>query len=134
MQALPPIEQRRLLTNILADPSLFPADSIYRSDDPNFGKASTYRFLELPGVDPSTLSSYISAIQKNHFNKVINFSPVKTAIATDPDNNYAVKYEVVYVEVVDPFNPENLDVKLETNLAGGINHIANPYYDPQGTL
>ena len=133
MQALPPIEQRRLLTNILADPSLFPTDSIYRHDDPNFGKASTYRFLELPGVDPSTLSSYISAIQKNHYNKVINFGPVKTAIATDPDNDYAVKYEVVYVEVVDPFNPENLDVKLETNLSGGINHVANPYYDPQGT-
>ena len=121
MQALPTIEERRLLKNILNDPVLFPVDSIYRSDDPNFGKAKDFKFLDLPGVEPSTLLSYINAIQKNHYNKIINFGPVKTAVATDPNNNYAVKYEVVYVEVVDPFNPGNQDVTLESNLIGGVN-------------
>ena len=132
MQALPTIEERRLLKNILNDPVLFPIDSIYRSDDPNFGKAKDFKFLDLPGVEPSTLLSYINAIQKNHYNKIINFGPVKTAVATDPNNNYAVKYEVVYVEVVDPFNPGNQDVTLESNLIGGVNRITNPYYDSAG--
>jgi hypothetical protein len=71
-------------------------------------------------------------MQKNFQNKKIDFSNIKTAIATDPDNNYAVKYEVVYVDIVDPFNSDNLDVSIENNLYYGLNPIKNPYLDVDG--
>jgi hypothetical protein len=132
MQALTTIDQRRLFTNIVNDPSLFPSSSIYRIDDPHFGKAREIKFLSSPGVAASKLSEYVAAVQKNFQNKKITFSDIKTAIATDPNNNYAVKYEVVYVDIVDPFNPANSDVALETDLLYGINHITYPYYDPMG--
>ena len=131
MQALPTLNLRRLFVDILNDPSIFPNESIYRLDDPNFGKAKTVKFLAVPGVEPSALSSYVAAMQKNYYNKAINLGPVQTARATDP-NNYATKYEVVYAEIVDPFNPDNRDVVLELDLLGGVNHITNPYYDPSG--
>ena len=132
MQALTTIDQRRLFANIVSDPSLFPDASIYRIDDPNYGKASEIKFLAVPGVAASKLDEYASAMQKNFHNKRITFSEVKTAIATDPNNNYAVKYEVVYVDVVDPFNPANADVKIETDLYYGLNKIRYPYYDSLG--
>jgi hypothetical protein len=133
MKPLPNIGLRRLLVDILSDPSMFPDGSIYRIDDPNFGKAKDFRFLAVPGVEPSLLSSYAEAVVKNFYNVgIINFGPIKTAIATDPNNNYAVKYEVVYVEIVNPFNPSGSDVAIETDLRGSTNHITNPYYDPQG--
>lgn len=132
MQALTTIDQRRLFTDIVGDPSLFPDSSIYRIDDPNYGKAREIKFLAVPGVAASKLSEYTSAMQKNFHNKRITFSEIKTAIATDPNNNYAVKYEVVYVDIVDPFNPSNADVKLETDLYYGLNKIRYPYYDTAG--
>jgi hypothetical protein len=133
LKPLPSVALRRLLVDILQDPSMFPDSSIYRMDDPNFGKAVDFRFLAIPGVEPSLLSSYVDAMQKNFYNVgIINFGPIKTAIATDPNNNYAVKYEVVYVEIVNPFNPDGSEVAIEADLFGGINHITNPYYDPQG--
>jgi len=136
MKALTTLEQRRLFNDILKDPTeggLFPDDLIYRLDDPNFGKSKDIKFLAVPGVAPSSLGDYISAMQKNFQNKTIKFSEIKTAIATDPNNNYAIKYEVVYADIVDPFNPDNADVAIETNLYSTVNHIANPYYGPDGT-
>lgn len=133
MQALPPMEQRILFMDIVNDPSLFPNSSIYRIDDPNFGKAQRIKFLAIPGVTASQAKDYASAMQKNFQNKKITFGEVKTAIATDPDNNYAVKYEVVYVDIIDPFNPTNDDVALESDLYYGLNKIKYPYYDVSGT-
>jgi hypothetical protein len=132
MQALTTIDQRRLFADIVSDPSLFPDSSIYRIDDPNYGKAKEIKFLAVPGVAASKLSEYTAAMQKNFHNKRITFSEIKTAIATDPNNNYAIKYEVVYVDIVDPFNPSNADVKLETDLFYGLNKIRYPYYDALG--
>lgn len=133
MKAFTTLEERRLFRDILADSSMFNDDLIYRLDDANFGKATEIRFLDLPGIDPSNLSDYADAMTKNHYTKNIDFSSIKTAIATDPNNNYAVKYEVVYVDIVDPFNPSNLDVRLETNLLNGANNkITTPYYDVTG--
>ena len=132
MKALTTIDQRRLYVDILNDDSLFPDSSIYRIDDPNFGKSKELKFLAVPGVAPHKLEDYAVAMAKNFQTKRIDFSAIKTAIATDPDNNYAVKYEVVYVDIVDPFNPTNEDVTLETNLLYGLNKIKNPYLDAIG--
>lgn len=133
MKAFPTIEQRRLFRDIISDPSMFPDNIIYRLDDPNFGKATEMKFLAMSGIAPSQLSTYVNAMSKNHYDKTIKFSNVKTAVATDPNNNYAVKYEVVYVDIIDPFNLDNANVGIEVDLLNSsLSKITNSYYDAQG--
>jgi len=129
------LDERRLLVDVLKDPAqggYFPDDLIYRLDDPNFGKATEIKILAIPGLTASHPASYIAAMQKNFQDKNFLLSEIKIAIATDPDNNYATKYEVIYVDIVDPYNLNNLAVSLETDLYQGSNLIRNPYYDDRG--
>lgn len=134
VKALTTLNERRLFRDILRDQNMFPDESIYRLSDPNFGKAEDIKFLDLAGVSPNELSSYAEAMSKNHYNKILDFSEIKTAIATDPDNNYAVKYEVVYVDVYDPVNANSENVLLETNLlTDTLNRIKNPHIGKDGT-
>jgi hypothetical protein len=133
MKAFPTIEQRRLFRDIISDSSMFPDNIIYRLDDPNFGKAKEMKFLAMSGIAPSQLSTYANSMAKNHYDKTIKFSNVKTAIATDPNNNYAVKYEVVYVDIIDPFNLDNSNVGIEVDLlTSNLSKITNMHYDPRG--
>jgi hypothetical protein len=133
IKAFPTLDQRRVFRDIMSDPSMFPDNIIYRLEDSNFGKASELKFLAMSGIAPNQLSTYANAIIRNHHNKRLKFSDVKTAIATDPNNNYAVKYEVVYLEIIDPFNIDNLDAKIEDNLlTSNLSKITNPYLDSSG--
>lgn len=134
IKALTTIDERRLFRDILSDTNMFPDESIYRVNDPNFGKAKDIKFLDLAGIAPSEMSSYAAAIEKNHYRKKLNFTNVKTAIATDPNDNYAVKYEVVYLDVFDTVNPESNDTTIETNLlTNSRNRITNPYISHDGS-
>lgn len=108
-KAFPSQDQREIFDQIINNEEIFPSNLIYRSEDPWFGKATDIKFLEMAGLTPSTLAEYVDAIQDNHYWKRINFGEVKTAIATD--DYYNTKYEVVYIEVVDPLNPQNDNVK-----------------------
>jgi|694.fasta_scaffold01975_6 hypothetical protein len=99
LKSLPSIEQRNLLKAITTDVSVFPPNLIYRPDDPNFGVAKSFKFLFLPGLSPSAAATFVDAIQYNHYNKVINFGTLKTAVAKDPQG--VPVYEVVYVDAQD---------------------------------
>lgn len=128
LRALLSIEQKTAFNNIMDNSSVFPEELIYRKDDPNFGVASTIKTLFLPGLDASLLAEYVDAMQTNHYNKSLRFGNIKTAVARD--ENFNVKYEVVYIEILD----ENTSVDGQapanrTNLAG---IISNPYYDANG--
>ena len=99
LKSLPSIEQRNLLKAITTDETVFPPNLIYRADDPNFGVAKSFKFLFLPGLSPSAAATFVNAIQYNHYNKVINFGTLKTAVAKDPQG--VPVYEVVYVDAQD---------------------------------
>ena len=99
LKSLPSIEQRNLLKAITTDETVFPPNLIYRADDPNFGVAKSFKFLFLPGLSPSAAATFVDAIQYNHYNKVINFGTLKTAVAKDPQG--VPVYEVVYVDAQD---------------------------------
>lgn len=73
---------------------------IYRVDDPYFGIANEIKFLAIPGLHASQLRSYIEGMDIYHKNKQISFSTLKLAYAID-NNTGAVKYEVIYVEILD---------------------------------
>jgi hypothetical protein len=99
LEALPTLDQRLTFLSIVNNTDIFPENLIYRPSDPWFGRAGAIRSLFLPGLAPHALSSYVSAMSTNHFNKRIEFSNVKTARAVDA--NFNTKYEVVYIELTD---------------------------------
>ena len=143
LKALPTQEQRQLFLDVVNNQEIFPDNLIYRKEDPYFGRAKTIKFLALAGINPAKLADYIAAIEHNHYTKTINFSNIKTARAVD--EFYNVKYEVVYVEVEDPYNvnnalvPESIGLGEITSSFGSqflLNQTTdtdyNPYLDAQG--
>ncbi len=128
LRALPDQAQRKIWYDTITNTEIFPPALIYRPDDPRFGVQQNIEMLFLPGLSPDDLNTYANAIAENHYTKNFAFGNVKTAVVLD--NNYSVKYEVVYVEVIDPgLNSLGQGPALEIDLAGV---IANPYKDSAG--
>lgn len=99
LKALPTRTQRVDFATLLNNNELFPEQLMYRPTDPWFGKAKDIKFLFAAGMNPNLAATYIESMQHNHYNKRISLGNVKTAVSLD--ENFKVKYEVVYVEVVD---------------------------------
>ena len=112
LRALPTLDQRQTFLSIVNNTEIFPENLIYRSGDPNFGRARDIRSLFLPGLNPSMIDDYAAAMATNTYNKRIEFSDIKTAEAVDA--NFNTKYEVVYIELKDDAvykgkSPDNRD-------------------------
>ena len=137
-KAFPELSQRNYFSSILANPSIFPADYIYRINDPWFGVAKDLKTLALPGIAPSNLSEYVLGSLTNHYNKNIRFGAIKTARAVDEFFN--TKYEVVYLELIDDQVDEGRTILAETiDLLGTItnyynNDSSNRYIYPNSFL
>ena len=99
LRALPNRDQRVEFQSIIDDTSIFPPELIFRAEDPWFGKATDIKFLFAAGLAPSLAQTYVDSMSQHHYNKVINLGNVKTAIALD--ENFNIKYEVVYIDVLD---------------------------------
>lgn len=123
-KAFPTLAQRQNFLDIIDDQTIFPDELIYRKSDPWFGKATTIKFLAMAGINSSSLADYISALERNHYWKQVNFGDIKTAVAVD--EFYNTKYEVVYVEIVDPTNLSDATVKEQVSVTG------NPYISTRG--
>lgn len=95
----PSIAGRAVLNSLLTDTTLIPDNLLYRKDDLYFGKSSTINIVQAYGVTSSSLSSYLNAIQTNHYCRDIVLGEIKTAIARDENGD--ILYEVVYSEIVD---------------------------------
>ena len=102
LRAMPPVQQRNQFLSIINDTEIFDPAFIYRPTDPYFGVQAELEMLFLSGLNAQSLSAYQQALNTNHFKKQFNFGQVKTAIVLD--DAFAVKYEVVYVELIDPAN------------------------------
>lgn len=100
VRALAPVQERLDFKDIINDPILVPNEVIYRYNDPWFGRSRHLRFLFGPGLQPDNTGKYSQALENNHYNKTITFGEVRTAVAYD--TNLKIKYEVVYLPVIDP--------------------------------
>jgi hypothetical protein len=128
LKAMPQIQQRQIYNSLISNTSIFDPEYIYRAEDPYFGIQQQLRMIFLPGLTASELQEYQDAMIRNHFNKVYTFGNVKTAYVLD--DTYEIKYEVVYVEVVDPGeNSDGTGPKSMIDLTG---IIANTYIDQNG--
>jgi hypothetical protein len=99
LKALPSPEQRNNWNVIVKDTTIFPPELIYRPDDSYFGIQSSFKSLFLSGLNADTAENFVSAIERNHYLKQINFGELKTAIAVNPDGT--IGYEVIYADLID---------------------------------
>jgi hypothetical protein len=98
--AMPPQNDRVLLTELLTNDEIFPPEFIYRPTDANFGLAQRVKYQHVFGLAPETLETYVSSLYENHYWKNLILGNIRTAQAIDPETG-AVVYEVVYSQIID---------------------------------
>ena len=99
IEAMPPIDDRIAIDDLLYDREIFRPDMIYRLDDPFFGVAKNVMYWHAFGLTSSTRERYVEAMEFNHYWKNLTLGEIKTAQAVDDSGN--ILYEVVYSQVVD---------------------------------
>ena len=97
--ALPPVNDRLLLNQLLTNQEIFVPEYIYRSDDANFGVSTSVKYQHAYGLAPETIDTYVASLYLNHYWKNLILGSIETAQALDADGN--VVYEVVYSKIVD---------------------------------
>jgi hypothetical protein len=122
VQAMPPANDRVLITELLDNPDIFVPDFIFRPTDPYFGKADRVVYQHAFGLDPDTQDRYVESLYLNHYWKNLVLGSIETAQALDANSN--VIYEVVYSRVVD-----NL-INNNGQSVGKIVNLAYPITDP----
>jgi len=103
VQPLMDLSQRKIWKNFINNSNIFTSSSIYRPNDPAFGLQSSLSMLIYAGIETMNAAAYISAIGLNHKRKRFHFGSLKTAVSLDSAGNTI--YEVVYVEMIDPREP-----------------------------
>lgn len=128
LRALPAHDQRQIWNSVISNTDIFPPELIYRPTDPWYGISENIEMLFLPGLNPKDINTFANAIARNHYTKTYNFGDIRTAVVLD--DQYKTKYEVVFIEVIDPeLNDNNDGPPLLIDLT---NEIANPYIDEDG--
>lgn len=98
-RALPPQDQRDIYNNLIQNNDDIPSEDVYRASDYAFGIQKDIRSTIAAGLTPAQETDYVEAMSKNFWNNTLRFGGFKTARALNTDST--VKYEVVYVELVD---------------------------------
>lgn len=115
LRAYPGLEDKALYYNIINNTDLIPNEYVYRPSDPNFGKQKNLDLLLMGGITAHTPSDYIQAMAMNHYRKELRFGDVQIARALDENEN--VKYEVVYLPIIDDeinikgSSPQSIDLR-----------------------
>ena len=104
--------QRTLWKNFINDTNVFTPSSIYRPNDPNFGIQSTLKMLVYAGIETKVAAAYVGAMGLNHKRKRFQFGGVKKATAVTGVNGDPV-YEIVYVQMLDPLEPDGKHLPLK---------------------
>jgi hypothetical protein len=107
-------EQKQSFLNLINNANVIDTAVVYRANDRNFGVQKELRALVWGGIETLSVSSYISAISKNHKKKRFMLGDVKTAVAKTPGTNNVV-YEVVYVDLIDAGKPSSGKTNLSFN-------------------
>jgi hypothetical protein len=118
-KATPNLPDRAIIRSLLTSDTLIPYNYLYRPEDKNFGKATEVKFVQVYGMNSSTIEEYISAIGQNHYWRHITLGNLKTAVARD--DNGKIIYEVVYSEIIDDLvNSEGKSVAKDITLPKAI--------------
>jgi hypothetical protein len=99
IQAMPPINDRVIINDLLQNSDIFQQDLLYRPTDPNFGVAKNVKYYHAYGLTAATLDEYVASLDVNHYWKNLVLGQIDVAQAIDSTGT--VLYEVVYSKVID---------------------------------
>ena len=121
IKAMPPYPDRALINSLIQNSDIFPPDTIFRYQDPNFGLATSVIYNHCFGLTSSTSELYVSSLLENHYWKNLILGEIKTAQALDPITGNVV-YEVVYSAIQDNLvNNSGISVSKQVTLPYPIN-------------
>ena len=127
IQATPSLNDRQILSTLLNDNALIPTESLYRSNDEYFGKATNVIYEHAYGIYASDIEEYIVAVTRNHYWRNITLGELKTAVAKNSAGD--IIYEVVYSEVIDNLvNPSGVSIQEEIYWPRAIDLGLGPWY------
>jgi len=130
IKAMPPLDDRVVIENMLTDTEVFVPSAIFRSDDPNFGVATNITYYHAYGLTASTVDQYLASLDINHYWKNLLLGPVSTARAVDSQGN--IVYEVVYSPIIDNLvNSLGVSVSKSVTLPYPIAEVLDIEPDPE---
>jgi hypothetical protein len=97
--AMPPQNDRALLSDLLGDERIFDPEYIFRNTDPYFGLSTQIQYLHAVGLSPETQDLYVESLRLNHYWKNLVLGPIRTAQARNLNGD--IIYEVVYSPIID---------------------------------
>lgn len=104
--------------SLISNPNIFPAGSLYRPNDAEFGLQKEVKILAYAGLETKSLNTFFANSQKWHKKKRYKVGSIKSALARTPGTTDTV-YEVIYAEVKDPAEPtSNKKTKKSFNIQG----------------
>ena len=94
--------------NFITDPNIFNDKDIYRIEDEEFGIQRNPKMLLIGGLESTFAERYASAVKRNYYERPLYFGDIKKSVAI---KNNKVEYEVIYIEVDDPNEINNVSVR-----------------------
>jgi|694.fasta_scaffold22398_7 hypothetical protein len=122
------IEQRERWGSFITNQEIFPLSMMYRPYDTNFGIQKQLEMLIFPGIDTSSIETFVNAANLNNAKKRFQFGSITSAKAID-QTTFAELYEVVYINMLDPLEPNGEHLPLSIN-----NEYIGTYYPSSVTL
>jgi len=133
VQAMPRQVKRTKYQTFVTNTEIFKPDWIYRSDDPDFGIQTTQRVLLFAGIETKQSYQYAQLAETNFKRKRLNYGDVKSAVAWIPGTKDPA-YEVVYVEMIDPYHNVSQKIKLPSQVNNPISINNVPFNVADGNL
>jgi hypothetical protein len=99
IKCMPPNDDRALISQLVQNQDIIPADFVYREGDSNFGVSSSVVYNHVYGLTPSNIDTYVAALTLNHYWKNLTLGSVEYAQARNAAGE--VIYEAVYSRVID---------------------------------
>ena len=128
IEAMPPLDDRALLQNLLQNADIFQPDLLYRPTDPNFGRATKVVYNHAFGLTAATYADYVSSLYENHYWKNLTLGEIDVAQARNSAGE--VIYEVVYSRVIDNLlNNQGQSVSKQVTLPYPINEADSTEID-----
>ena len=117
-------QQKFIYNSFISDPIIFNPSLVYRPNDTEFGVQNDLKMLVYAGIENVEMEKFVGAAAKNHKRKSFKFGNVKSAVAYLPGTRDIV-YEVVYVDIIDPYDTTEGVVKNSINIKTKNNRLIN---------
>ena len=128
LKALQSKAKRLQWYDFITDATIFQPNDIYRYGDPNFGIQTDLRMLVFAGIESREAIKYVQAMSRNHYSKRLLFGDLRVAKGKDLDTQETI-YEVIYVDIVDELEKNQVSISQTVNLPNVINSKVLISYD-----